>query len=1678
MSVDSGPRPAEVAAAPTTGVDAGAYEVLRARLTGHAAELTRHAEALNDRRIETFGGSELTLLSSDRIRTAHNCVVRDVVALPGDRLLFAFNAFPSSRAETTPADTFAVHRVNIVPGGGTDKGESEALDLEPAEDTGLLDDPRFRADFAELYRYFAQTRLLRLRHVGDLLLAVFQTGHRLGDVRVLRWQFEADGGVRYLDNRGERNHTVPPAHDFEWIQTVRADEVPGRHPHLSIGGEVFVDTLGGALTVKVENDTETETGIYSEPVDEPLQSLADAQIWYARVGALILLRVLPYNETDWRYLIFNTRTRDVVRLDGIGRSCLQLPDEHGIVFPGGYYLATGVYKTFDAEVEGLEFEQVIRSGNGEDVLYVFRARAASRTLLLPYNLVRAEITAPIAGAGFTVLDNGVLVVLRTTTADPSPVHPVQLWRSPYVSDLYSATHATGTGPLARIGNADLVRGISECLALARMVSDMSPATAVFEAMIAACDRAFDRYHWLTGPDSGGIAPALGELRDTAAQMLGEFERVAALTDQAGSAVDAAAEQVASLHRSTRASTPRSAEDWVRGLTELRHMRGSLLTLRELQYVDLERIDDLEEQVGEFLRDFGHRAAEFLSSADSFDSYERENADLHRRSEEITTVAAASPLRARLDEQADGLHLVTEVVGSLGITDATVRTAILDRIGAALAGINSTRAILAARQRALAAAEGSAEFAAEFSVLRQSIAGALGSAGTPESCDEHLAKLLLAIENLESRSGDFDSATDQLAQLRDDVYEAFSSRKQAQLDERARHADRLANSAQRILAGIQRRTAAIDSSEAINAYFAADPMVERLRRTAGELRALGDPVRAAELDGRLIAARQEAGRTLLDRHDLYSGDGRTITLGRHRFTVNTQPAELTVVPHRDSLGFAITGTDYRAPVRDENFADTAPYWSQLLVSETPEVYRGEYLAADLLDSAETSGTVDELLAAAADGTLDDIVRAAAEQRFDEGYERGVHDHDAALILAAMLRLYREAELLRFLPAERAAAQLWWTFGVGDRPARMHEAQSGEDPFRVRWQTRIRSLARARRAFGRSAAVDDLCGELSTAIAEFISDIGLDVDSRRSAEYLFEELCDGGAEFATSAAVRRLLDSFHRGLDSLDSGAHASYTQDLRSLEPALAEQYQLANAWLHTFISHGDAADAVDLPEAIAVELCDPLARREVPASTRATVASLLGTHPLITNQQLTFRLDELLARCRLHRLDHAPGFRAYLRRRNELVTAERDRLRLDEYRPRPMHGFVRNQLLDLVHLPLIGDNLAKQLGTAGDDRRADQSGLLLLISPPGYGKTTLIEYVAAKLGLILVKVSGPALGHEVTSIDPDRAPNATARQELEKINFALELGNNVLLYLDDIQHTSPELLQKFISLCDGQRRMEGVWQGRTRTYDLRGKRFAVCMAGNPYTEQGKRFRVPDMLANRADVWNLGDVLSGREAEFALSYVENALTSNPVLAPLSGRGRGDLELLVRLARGEEDAHAGLLTHPYSEVEVAELIAVLAKLLRVRDVVLTVNRAYIASAATSDASRTEPPFHLQGSYRDMNALAARIVPVMNTAELESVIDDHYRAEAQTLASGAESNLLKLAELRNLLTPDQSRRWSEVTAAYRREQALGGADDDPVARAVTALATLTEQMGGIESALRGIALSTRGGRHDPAV
>lgn len=67
---------------------------------------------------------------------------------------------------------------------------------------------------------------------------------------------------------------------------------------------------------------------------------------------------------------------------------------------------------------------------------------------------------------------------------------------------------------------------------------------------------------------------------------------------------------------------------------------------------------------------------------------------------------------------------------------------------------------------------------------------------------------------------------------------------------------------------------------------------------------------------------------------------------------------------------------------------------------------------------------------------------------------------------------------------------------------------------------------------------------------------------------------------------------------------------------------------------------------------------------------------------------------------------------------------------------------------------------------------------------------------------------------------------------------------------------------------------------------------------------------------------------------------------------------------------------------------------------------------------------------------------------------------LTASAEASLLRFAELRGSLTPQQAEHWAELKAAHVRARPLGGADGDPVVRAVAALGPPADRIAAVES------------------
>lgn len=1638
-------------AAAAASIEGGSYDVIRKRLLEQASELAAKAEALNEKRKKVFGGAELALIANERVRTEHNCIARDIVSVGGN-LLFGFQVFLGLKTETKVSDVFAFY--SFAKKDGSDEWDLSQLPIAEGKGEGagaFLADESFVKECRDTFKYAKDARLLRLKRTDTRLLAVVQIGATTRDVKVFRWTIDAAGRVTYTDARGDEDAAPPRQHDFQWTQTGREDQVHGPFPHINVLDTVFVETVGGDLTIKVENNTKDGKGIYREPVDDPNQTLDDADIAWAKVGSLILLRIRPFREEQYRYLVFDSRARRVVRIDAIGQACHELPEDHGIVFPGGYYLQSGEYKVFEGETRDVEFERAIKSPNGEDVLYVYHHRDDGEYLLLPYNSIKKEVTTPIRGHGYSLFADGTMAVFRAVT-EPTRVHPLQIWRTPFNTAEHAAAAPRDGSYLSKVGNADLVRGISDALSLRRLASTERPSRATYEDLVAAVSRAIDAHYWLGHSEAGDLQSTLLSMKKTSELVLDEFDKVEAIEKKAREELEKATAAQKELLLRVRPDDLHVVEDYLRALTTLRGQRGALITLKDLRGVDVHAVAALEREIASRFDEVSKACVAFFLKEDAFKPLVDRLDAVVTKIESAAKATELGPFGEEIELVHQGLTLLAEITSSLAVDDATARTRILEGVSAAFAHQNRARAVFQGKKKELGASEGRAEFAAQFRLFGQAVTGAIALCDTPEKCDEQLSKLLLQLEELEGRFGELDEFTADLAAKREEVNDAIGAKRQQLLDERHRRAQNLMTAADRILQGVGRRAKTFKTPDELNAYFASDAMVLKLADVQAQLQALGDGVRADEVASRVKAARQDALRQLRDKTELGGGSDDSVKLGQHEFNVHTQPLELVLVPREGRMQIHLTGTDFFETLEDPELEKNQDLWDQTLPSETNAVYRGEFLAASMLLDAEDgrSGlSIEKLVdATRSAGGLLDLVRAYAQDKLDEGYERGIHDADAALILEKLLALRTSAGLLRFSPAARAIASLWL-------------ASLAEGARKV-LHARARSLGRLRVETAYAAAQAALAIELATPIAEHAQALGLSPsrgDASTGARYLVEELAKDRVRLVASAAADSLCRDLRTFLD--ENGSRRAFEDEMRALEEHPAERLGVARAYCEAFVSARSLEPYRPFVLEAAVMLVTTIEREPSAATVEAQVDGLLGAHPRIQSRTMRLAIDEFLSRVGPFVAEEAPRFRAFRKLKADIAEREKRRLRMNEFVPRVLTSFVRNQLIDKVYLPLVGASLAKQIGALGAKKRTDLMGMLLLVSPPGYGKTTLMEYVANKLGLVFMKVNGPALGHDVTSLDPAEARSGTARQEVEKINLALEMGNNVMLYLDDIQHTSSELLQKFISLCDAQRKIEGVWKGRTRTYDLRGKKFCVVMAGNPYTESGARFQIPDMLANRADTYNLGDILGGQEDLFASSYIENALTSNPVLAPLATRDPGDVHKLLRMARGE-DVPLTDLSHGYSAAEVEEILAVLRLLSKVQAVLLRVNEQYILSASQEDAYRTEPPFKLQGSYRNMNKLAEKVVAAMNDDELEQLVDDHYASESQTLTTGAEQNLLKLAELRDRMREEQEARWKEIKDAYVRTRKAGGKGDDPVARVTGALSGLDEQLQRIREAL----------------
>jgi hypothetical protein len=1119
---------------PEPSLEKGTYEIILNRLSNHEKDLRDRLQKLNEARKEAFGSIEFELNRSERVTTHNNCNPRDIVPLNGNTFLFAYNVHMGLRTGIKLQDVFGVYELK--------EGNFHESSIE------LLKNESFEEDFKSLYKYYKHTVFAKFSIIGPHLFMVFRVGKDVTDVKTFKWICH-DGKLEYVGNRFDHEFQFPAQHDVEWTRTHRDLHRHGIHPHISIEDRVFVECVGGDLTIKVEDNTDIGEGIHAEEVTHPDQTLDDAEVFYASLGNLILLKIRPYQEKQFRYFVFNEKLKTVVRIDAVGDACIRLPEDQGIIFHNGYYLQTGDHKQFESRHAKMVFDGRLTASNGEDFLFCFYHRAEGHYVLLPYNIIRQSVETPIHCHGYAFFENGEMALFKSE-GDPRKHHLIQIWQTPFAA--HQTESLSGDHPVLRkIGNPDLVCCMADCHELLALLRQPDSYANLYVDLIKSAGDIEDAYHWLDREETQNLIEPLSSIREAAKGALAEYDKVRQLRQHADTELKTTRKKVHAVTRQPGFDHWDHLDPYIEALANLRKLRGHVLSLKEMRYMDLDAAEFLEKEIIECEEKVAGHTLVFLGKPDGLDPYLNRIQELENKLPETSKTVEAKPLEESLNQTAHELEMMTEVVGNLRIDDPTEKARIIESISNVFVKVNQLRAAIRKHLRALSTNELSAEFASQSQLLDQGIINYLELCDTPDKCEEFQTKLMVQVEELEATFAENETFVLELADRRSRIADAFEARRLELVERFNRKSATQFATAERILDGIQHRVTRLETTDAIHGFFAGDLMVAKVRDLIDSLESSGEVQKVSEIQNRLKTLKEESIRQLKDRNELYVGSEGAIRFGDFEFAVNRQDLQLTCIPRGEDLCLHLTGTRLFLPLDEPEIRSAKDLWDQEFISETKDVYRAEYLAYHLFLNLEQSGRIGEVFEWNQD-QVQQFVSDAAVQRVGEGYNKGVHDMDAAKILAALIQMHQTLGLLRYAPSTRICAALAWAFNESDDEMQLLAA-------------RIQAYGSMCKAFPDSNQDHNYRLLLQNQIESFIQSTGLFDTSlvENSAKYLFEQL-QQSTHPATTALSHQLVEDFDKHLRTRH--LTESFKEARESVRSNLQSHFQLLREWLKGYLT--------------------------------------------------------------------------------------------------------------------------------------------------------------------------------------------------------------------------------------------------------------------------------------------------------------------------------------------------------------------------------------------------------------------------------------------------------------------------------------------------------------------------------
>ncbi len=361
----------------------------------------------------------------------------------------------------------------------------------------------------------------------------------------------------------------------------------------------------------------------------------------------------------------------------------------------------------------MRFRRLRRSPNGEDVLYVFYSPNQGRLALFNYNLIERTLSVPLIGHGYAMFEDGKMVLFEGEGEEATRVHPMQVWQTPFYSEEFADQQPTRSGFFGRIGNADLVRGISEILHVAKEIEGNQVSIARYEQLSQQPKNLLDLYYWLSDEQCLSIGKLLKEITQTSELVLDEYEKVESIRQQSAKSMNEAVSRQKSLLSLTLPDGWTDIQQFVDGLNSLNAHRGHLISLREFRYMDLEQLSEMENEIIEAQQSVSQATAAFLASDKALLPFKSQLAIFEEQIEKSQNSAQLDVPMNDMEKMSADLDMLSNLMASLSFNDVTQQTSIIDAISQIYAQLNQSRARLQQKRKSQSSVETVAQFGAQF-----------------------------------------------------------------------------------------------------------------------------------------------------------------------------------------------------------------------------------------------------------------------------------------------------------------------------------------------------------------------------------------------------------------------------------------------------------------------------------------------------------------------------------------------------------------------------------------------------------------------------------------------------------------------------------------------------------------------------------------------------------------------------------------------------------------------------------------------------------------------------------------------------------------------------------------------------------------------------------------------------